>query len=87
MGAVVNLAKKERTKSQFEATKKSAMVKEMMSELNQNSKRKFNIDDPSRSEENGTERKQLREEQRDELLLSLLLDGTRILMSDKKRRF
>ena len=35
VGAVVNLAKKERTKSQFEAMKKSAKVKEMMSELKQ----------------------------------------------------
>ena len=33
VGAVVNLAKKERTKSQFKAMKKSAKVKEMMSEL------------------------------------------------------
>ena len=59
MGAVANLAKKERTKSQFEATKKSAKFKEMMSELKQKSKRKFNIDGPSRAEENGTERKRL----------------------------
>ena len=35
LGAVVNIAKKERTKSQFEAMKKSAKVKEMMSELRQ----------------------------------------------------
>ena len=60
MGAVVNLAKKERTKSQFEAIKKSEKVKEMMNELKKKSKRKFNIDDPSRAEENGTERKRLR---------------------------
>ena len=33
VGAVVNLAKRERTKSQFEAMKKSAKVKEMISEL------------------------------------------------------
>ena len=33
VGTVVNLAKKERTKSQFEAMKKSAKVKEMMSDL------------------------------------------------------
>ena len=48
MGAVANLSKKERTKSQFEAMKKSAKVKEMMSELKQKSKRKFKIDGPSR---------------------------------------
>ena len=47
VGAVINLAKNERTKSQFEAMMKSAKVKEMMSELKQNSKRKFNIDGPS----------------------------------------
>ena len=86
MGAVVNLEKKERTKSQFEAMKKSAKVKEMMSELKKKSKRKFKIDGPSRAEENGTERKRLREEQRDELLLRPLLDGTRILLSDIKIR-
>ena len=56
----------------------------MMSELKQKSKRKFKIDCPSKSEENGTERKQLREEQRDELLTRPLLDGTRILMNDIK---
>ena len=56
VGAMINLAKKERTKSQFEAMKKSAKVKEMMSELKQKSKRKFKIDGPSRAEENGTER-------------------------------
>ena len=33
VGAVVNLAKKEGTKSHFEAMKKSAMVKETMSEF------------------------------------------------------
>ena len=47
MGAVVNLTNKERTKSQFEAMKKSAKVKEMMSELKQKSKSKFKIDVPS----------------------------------------
>ena len=35
---------------------------------------------------NGMERKRMREEQRDELLLRLLLDGTRIFLSDIKRR-
>ena len=44
--AVVNLAKKESTKSQFEATKKSAMVKETMSEFKQKSKKNFIIDGP-----------------------------------------
>ena len=57
-----------------------------MSELKKKSKRKFKIDCPSREEENGTERKQLRDEQRDELLLRHLLDDTRILLSDIKRR-
>ena len=33
VGAVVNIAKKERIKSQFEAMKKNAMVKEIMSEF------------------------------------------------------
>ena len=33
VGVVVNISKKERTKSQFEAMKKSAKVKEMISEL------------------------------------------------------
>ena len=79
VGVVVNVAKKERTKSQFEAMKKSAKVKEMMSELKQKSKSKFKIDGPSRAEENVTESKRLREEQRYELLLRSLLDGTRIL--------
>ena len=78
--------KKERKKSQFEATKKSAMVKETMSEFNQKSNRNFIIDGPSQAENNGTERKRLREEQRDELLLMPLLDGTRLLLSDIKRR-
>ena len=83
---MANLAKKERTKSHFEATKKSAKVKEMMSDLKQKSKRKLRIDGPSRAEENGTERKLLREEKIDELLLRPLLDYTRILLSDTKRR-
>ena len=81
VGAVVNLTKKERTKSKFEARKKSAKVKETMSELKQNSKRKFNIDGPSEAEDKGIESKQLREEQIYELLLRHLLDGTRILAS------
>ena len=38
MDAVVNLAKKERTRSQFEAMKKSAMVKETMCGFKQKSK-------------------------------------------------
>ena len=84
VGAVVNLAKKERTKSQFEAMKKSAMVKETMSEFKQKSKRNFIIDGPSQAENIEMERKRLIEEQRDELLLSPLLDGTRILLSDIK---
>ena len=49
MGAVVNLAKKERTKSQFEAMKKSAMVKETMSEFKQKSKSNLIIDGPSQA--------------------------------------
>ena len=57
VGTVANLAQKERTKSQFESMKKSAMVKQMMSKFKQKSKRKFKIDGPSRAEENGTERK------------------------------
>ena len=60
MGAVVNLAKKERIKSQFEAMKKSAMVKETMSEFKKNSKRKFIIDGPSQADNNGMESKRLR---------------------------
>ena len=47
VGAVVNLAKKERTKSQFESTNKSAKVKDMMGELKQRSKKKFKLDGPS----------------------------------------
>ena len=86
MGAGVYLAKKERTKSQFEAMKKSAKVKDIMSELKQKSKRKFNIDGPSQSEENGTVRKRMREKQRDEFLLKPLFSGTRIFLSDLKRR-
>ena len=53
MGALVNLAKKERTKSQFETMEKSAMVKETMSKFKQKSKRNFIIDGPSQSENNG----------------------------------
>ena len=83
---MVNLEKKECTKSQFEAMKKSAMVKDTVSEFKQKSKRNFIIDGPSQAENNGMERKRLREEQRDELLLRPLLDGTRILLSDIKRR-
>ena len=47
-------------------------------------KRNFIVDGPSQAENNITERKQLREEQRDELLLRPLLDGTRIFLSDIK---
>ena len=47
VGAVANLAKKERTKSQFEAMKKSAMVKETMSEFKRKSNSNFIIDGPS----------------------------------------
>ena len=83
---MVNLAKKERTKSKSEAMKKSAMVKEKMSEFRQKSKRNFIIDGTVQAENNGMKRKLLREEQRDELLLRPLLDGTRILLSDIKRR-
>ena len=66
--------------------KESAMVKETMSEFKKKFKRNFIIDCPSQVENNGMERKRLREEQRDELLLRPLLDGTRILLSDIKRR-
>ena len=83
---MVNLAKKERTKSQYEAIKKSAIVKETMSEFKQKSKRNFIIDGPSQAENNGMERKRLRDEQRDELLLRPLFDGTSILLSGIKRR-
>ena len=62
------------------------MVKETMSDFKQNPKRNFIIDGPSQAENNGMERKRLREEQRDELLRRPLLDGTRIFMSDIKRR-
>ena len=48
MGAVVNLEKK-RTKSQFEAMKKSAMVKETMIDFKQQSKRNFIIGVPSQA--------------------------------------
>ena len=61
VGTVVNLAKKERTKSQFEAMKKIAMVKETMSEFKKKSKRNLIIDGPSRAENKGMERKQPRE--------------------------
>ena len=47
MGAVVNLTNKERTKSQFETMKKSAMVKETMSEFKQKLKMNFIIYGPS----------------------------------------
>ena len=77
--------KKERTKSHFEAMKKSAMVKETMSEFKQNSKRNFIIDGPSQAENNGMKSKRLIEEQRGELLIRPSLDGTRILLSDKKK--
>ena len=69
MGVVVNLAKKERTKSQFGAMKKSTLFKETMSEFKRKSKRNFMIDGPSQAENNGMERKRMREEQRYELLL------------------
>ena len=83
---MVNLAKRERTKSQFKAMKKSAMVKETMSEFKQNSKWNFIIDGPSQADINGMKRKLLIEEQRDELRIRPLLDATRILLSDIKRR-
>ena len=38
VGAVVNIAKKERTKSRFEAMNNSAMVKEKMSDLSKSQK-------------------------------------------------
>ena len=61
------------------------MVKETMSEFKQKSKRNFIIDVPIQAHNNEMERKKLIEEQRDELLLRPLLDGTRILLSDIKR--
>ena len=61
VGAVVNLSKKEGTKSQFEAMKKRAMVKETMNEFRQLSQRKFIIDGPSQSNNNGMETKRMRE--------------------------
>ena len=64
MGSVVNLAKKERTKSQFEAMKNSAMVKETMSEFKQNSKPNFIIYGPSQAYNIRMEGKRLREEKR-----------------------
>ena len=62
------------------------MVKETMSEFKQKSKRNFIIDFQSQAENNGMKRKRLIEEQRDELLLRHLLDGTRVLLNDIKRR-
>ena len=50
----------ERTKSQFKAMKKSAMVKETMSEFKQKSKSNFIIDGLSQAENNGMESKLLR---------------------------
>ena len=66
--------------------KKSAMIKETLSEFKQKSKRNFIIDGTCQAENNGMEGKQLREEQIDELLLRPLLDGTMILLSDIKVR-
>ena len=86
VGAALNLAKKERTKSQFKAMKKGAMVKVTMSEFRQKSKKNFIIGGLSQADNNGMESKRLREEQRDELLIRPLLDGTRIFLSDIKRR-
>ena len=40
--------------------KKSAMVKETMSEFKKKSKRNFIVDGPRQADNNGTERKQLR---------------------------
>ena len=57
-----------------------------MSEFKKKSKSNFIIDGPSQSENNAMERKRLREEQSDELLLRPLLDRTRILLSDIKRQ-
>ena len=85
VGVVVNLEKKERTKSQFEAMKKIAMVNETMCEFKQKSKRNFIMDGPSQAENNGMKRKLTREEQIYELLLRPLLDGTRIFLSDIKK--
>ena len=44
VGTMVNLSKKERTKSYFEAMKKGAKVKEIMSALRQKSRSNFKID-------------------------------------------
>ena len=85
VGAVVNVAKRERTRPQFEAMKKSAMVKETMSEFKQKSKSNFIIDGPSQADNNGMKRKRLKEEQRDELPIRPLLDATRVFLSDIKR--
>ena len=68
---MVNLAKRERTRPQFEEMKKSAMVKETMSEFKQKSKWNFIIDGPSQADINGMKRKLLIEEQRDELRIGL----------------
>ena len=57
-----------------------------MSDFKQKSKRNFIIDETSQAENNGIKSKQPREVQRDELLLRPVLDGTRILLSDIKRR-
>ena len=54
--------------------------------LSKKSKRNFIIDGSSQAENKRIERKRLREEKRDALLLMPLLDGTRILLSDIKRR-
>ena len=59
VGTVVNLSKKERTKSYFEAMNKGAKVKEIKSALRQKSKSNFKIDVPSRAEKNGPESKLL----------------------------
>ena len=57
-----------------------------MREFKQKSKRNFIINVPSQAENNGMERKRMRKEQIDELLIMPLLDGTRIFLSDIKRR-
>ena len=61
VGAVVNISKNERKKSQFKAMKKSAMVKDMTREFKKKLKRNFIIDGPSQAENNGMERKLPRE--------------------------
>ena len=57
-----------------------------MSEFKQNSKRNFIIDGPSQADNIEIKMKQLIDQERDELLLRPLLDGTRIFLSDIKRR-